>query len=105
MKLFASFLLAAVMSLAAAEKPVQLTITPANPLLFGQHATQRLVVTASYPGGRIADVTAEAAYSSESEPIATVSREGIVRAEASGAACLPSSMPPCSMRCCRSSPA
>lgn len=76
----------ALTALCAPGKPVRLSIAPENPLLFGQGATQRLVVTAHYPDGTSADVTAQATYDSAKPAVATVSPEGLVRAAGNGGA-------------------
>ncbi len=82
LQLFTLFLLAA---LAVAAQPRRLLVLPENPLLFGQGATQRLVVLAEFPGGVSRDVTAETSFSSTGAA-ATVSAAGIVTANANGAA-------------------
>jgi hypothetical protein len=64
--------------------PAKLKITPANPLLFGQGALQRLVVTAELPDGSERDVTKDAQYSA-SGAAASVDPQGVVKALANGA--------------------
>ena len=86
MRTFVLLIVAAVAAWCAPGKPARLSIAPENPLLFGQGASQRLVVTAHFADGTSADVTAQAAYNSARPAVATVSAEGLVRAAGNGGA-------------------
>src|SRR2546427_2592500 len=63
-----------------------LSIEPVNPLLFGQNATQSLVVVARYPDGSEQEVTKQSQFSSARPLVASVDSGGLITAHASGAA-------------------
>ncbi len=63
--------------------PARLKITPENPLLFGQGAKQRLVVTAEYADGTAQEVTGQASFAA-SGSAASVDAEGMITALANG---------------------
>lgn len=65
-------------------KPVRITLTPANPLLFGSGATQQLAVTMEHTDGRVEDITSQAAFQVQGNA-ASVDR-GRVMAVANGGA-------------------
>ena len=72
--------------LEAAPAVTQLTILPANPLLFGKNATQRLVVIARYADGSTADVTSEAVLISDKPAVALMEQGATLRAVSDGGA-------------------
>src|ERR1035437_4994708 len=55
---------------------------------FAKGQTQRLLVTAIFSDGQVRDVTADAGYHSSNPKIASVSAEGLVRAEDAGDAAI-----------------
>ncbi len=69
---------------AAPHTPVQLSVVPQNPLLFGKGARQPLVVVARYAGGAEDDVTEKARFTSEKSAVAVVDEHGVIEAEANG---------------------
>ncbi|MBI3680503.1 MAG: DUF1553 domain-containing protein [Acidobacteria bacterium] len=77
--------LAAMLS-AAPRTPLKLSITPNNPLLFGKGSTQRLVVMVEYADGGSEEITANAVFQSAKPAVATVSADGLIRAESNGGA-------------------
>jgi hypothetical protein len=80
--------LAALISLstAFAAAPTTLSIQPVNPLLFGQGATQALVVIARYADGSEQDITNQSQFSAAKPSVASVDSAGKITAHASGAA-------------------
>ncbi|MDX1980417.1 MAG: DUF1553 domain-containing protein [Bryobacteraceae bacterium] len=64
----------------------RLTIMPANPLLFGKGATQRLTVIADHGNGVTEDVTRSATFVSLKPAAAVVSNDGKVTAQSDGGA-------------------
>src|SRR5947209_10750470 len=72
--------------LAIPPTPKSLSIEPVNPLLFGQGATQALVVVAHYADGSEREITNQTQFSAARPSIATVDSAGLVTARASGAA-------------------
>lgn len=76
--------LALLFTLVAAAQPRRLIILPANPLLFGQGATQQLVVLAESADGRTTDVTSETRFTAAG-PAASIAQNRIT-ARANGAA-------------------
>jgi hypothetical protein len=67
--------------------PVELSVTIAPAILVQQGEAAQLVVTARYPDGATADVTARAAgttYTVSNERVATVTSDGFVQAQSSG---------------------
>src|SRR5882724_262855 len=72
--------------LAAPPTPKSLSIEPVNPLLFGQGATQALVVVARYADGSEQEITKESQFSAAKPAIATVDSSGVITAHASGGA-------------------
>ncbi|MBK5291724.1 MAG: DUF1553 domain-containing protein [Acidobacteriia bacterium] len=74
--------------LEAAPPVSKLTILPANPLLFGKDATQRLIVIANYADGSTAEVTAQAALVSERPGVALLQEGATVRAVSDGGAAI-----------------
>ncbi len=70
---------------AVSPRPTWLEVAPANPLLFGRDASQRLSVIAHYADGSARDVTALAKYASSRPAVATV-QAAVVRAVGNGGA-------------------
>ncbi len=70
---------------ASSTPPVRLEVLPANPLLFGKGATQRLSVIAHYADGSTRDVSGEARLTSARPAVAEV-EAGLVRAVGNGGA-------------------
>src|SRR5690348_18304853 len=66
----------------AAVKPVGLSVSPSNPLLFGKDAHQALLVVVSYSDGTSKDVTGESGFASAKASVATVDSAGQVTAHA-----------------------
>ncbi len=71
---------------AAAIAPAKLELLPAQVTLVGPRATQRFLAEATFAGGHSGDVTAKAQFHSSNPQVATVNREGIVRAAGDGEA-------------------
>jgi hypothetical protein len=68
----------------AAVKPVGLTVSPFNPLLFGKDAHQALLVVVSYSDGTSKDVTGEVRFVSAKPLVATVDSAGEITAHTKG---------------------
>src|SRR5438094_144862 len=66
--------------------PKTLSIEPVNPLLFGQGATQALVVVAHYADGTEREITDQSQFSAARPAIASVDSAGVVTAHSSGGA-------------------
>ncbi|MBM3785834.1 MAG: DUF1553 domain-containing protein [Acidobacteria bacterium] len=71
-------------ALSLAARPVKLTLSPPNPLLFGAGATQRIAATVEHHDGRSEDVSTAAVFTS-SGAAASVEK-GLVTAHGNGAA-------------------
>jgi hypothetical protein len=72
--------------LAAPPGPKSLSIQPVNPLLFGQGATQALVVVAHYADGSEHEISEQSQFSSAKPSVASVDSHGLITAHASGGA-------------------
>src|SRR6266550_1706719 len=72
-------------STAFAAAPTSLSIQPVNPLLFGQGATQALVVVAHCPDGSDQEVSQQSQFSAAKPSVASVDSSGTITAHASGA--------------------
>src|SRR5262249_3824698 len=72
--------------LAAPPIPKSISIQPINPLLFGQGATQALVVVAYYGDGSEREITDQSQFSAAKPTVATVDSRGVITARASGGA-------------------
>src|SRR5882724_11720775 len=70
----------------AAPKPATLTITPAEFVLQGSRAQQRLLVTGGFGERGDADLTASATYESLQPNVAVVDRHGNVTPRSDGTA-------------------
>ena len=68
----AAFLLFATLGAAAPQKPIKLTIDPADPLLFGKGSKQTLIATARYADGSEEDVTGSVQFRSEKPAVASI---------------------------------
>ena len=75
-------------STAFAATPKSISIQPGNPLLFGQGATQALVVIAQYPDGSEKEITNQSQFSAANPAIASVDSTGKITAHSSGAAAI-----------------
>jgi len=64
--------------------PTSVEIGPADAVLSGRRATQRLIATATYADGSVRDLTRALDWSCGDEGIATVSKTGLVRPKADG---------------------
>ena len=64
----------------------ELKILPANVILTGPHASQRLLVLAEQNGKTVGDQTPQAKFSSSNSAVATVDAAGVVRAAGDGEA-------------------
>jgi Protein of unknown function (DUF1553)/Protein of unknown function (DUF1549) len=73
-------------SAAFAATPSGLSIQPANPLLFGQGATQALVVIAHYPDGSEQEISQQSQFSAATPSIASVDSSGVITAHSDGGA-------------------
>src|SRR5262245_9899139 len=85
MRRIALFTVSAVL-LASPPAPKSLSIEPSNPLLFGQNATQALVVVARYSDGSEQDITKQSQFFSARPTVASVGPNGLITAHADGAA-------------------
>jgi hypothetical protein len=83
-KWISSITLLACITGSAAVKPVRLSVSPADPLLFGKDSRQRLIAVISYSDGTSKDVTADARFVSAKTAVATVDKAGLVTAHANG---------------------
>src|SRR5260221_164675 len=72
--------------LAAPPIPKSISIQPVNPLLFGQGATQTLVVVGHYADGSEREIDEQSQFSSAKTSVATVDSHGVITAHASGGA-------------------
>src|SRR5229473_2084208 len=72
--------------LAAPPTPKSISIQPVNPLLFGQGATQALVVVAQYADGSEREIDEQSQFLSAKPSVATVDSHGVITAHASGGA-------------------
>ena len=64
--------------------PTSVEIGPADAVLSGRRATQRLIATATYADGSVRDLTRAFDWSCGDEGIATVSKTGLVRPKGDG---------------------
>ena len=67
-------------------RPVRISVVPHNPLMFGQGASQRLLVIAHYADGSTADVTSSALLEAEAPKVASLENGSLVRARSNGGA-------------------
>jgi hypothetical protein len=65
---------------------VRIMLEPSNPLIFGAHLTQTLIVTGKYSDGSLRDLTRQAAFKSTDPAVATVDPSGTVKAIKNGQA-------------------
>ncbi|MGH9835734.1 MAG: Ig-like domain-containing protein, partial [Blastocatellia bacterium] len=65
---------------------VSVMLEPSNPLIFGAHITQTLIVTGKYTDGSLRDLTRQAAFTSSDPAVATVDPSGTVKAIKNGQA-------------------
>jgi hypothetical protein len=72
--------------LASPQTPKSISIQPVNPLLFGQGATQALVVVARYADGSEHEITDQSQFSAAKPAVATVDSSGVITAHANGGA-------------------
>src|SRR5712691_11254866 len=72
--------------LAAPPTPKSISIQPVNPLLFGQGATQSLVVVAHYADGSEHEITDRSQFSAAKPSVASVDSSGVITAHSSGGA-------------------
>jgi hypothetical protein len=73
-------------SAAFAATPTSLSIQPVNPLLFGQGATQTLVVVAHYSDGSEQEISQQSQFSAANPTIASVDSSGVITAHSDGGA-------------------
>lgn len=71
---------------AGASRPVSITLSPENPLLFGKDTRQQVAVVAHFADGATRDVTKDAAFTSEKPAVAEVAEPGVVVARGNGGA-------------------
>jgi Protein of unknown function (DUF1549)/Protein of unknown function (DUF1553)/Bacterial Ig-like domain/Bacterial Ig-like domain (group 2) len=65
---------------------VRVVLEPSNPLIFGAHLTQTLIVTGKYTDGSLRDLTRQASFTSSDPAVATVDPSGTVKAIKNGMA-------------------
>jgi hypothetical protein len=72
--------------LAAPPTPKSISIQPVNPLLFGQGATQTLVVVGHFADGSEREIDEQSQFSSAKPSVASVDSHGVITAHANGGA-------------------
>src|SRR5262249_30242540 len=65
---------------------VSVVFEPSNPLIFGAHLTQTLIVTGKYTDGSLRDLTRQASFASSDPAVATVDASATVKAIKNGQA-------------------